>query len=509
MRKDMHTDFVVIGSGAAGGTVAFGLARHGEKCVLLERGRWVRPDDMGDDELRMIAAIYKDGGAQMNTACDMFLLQGNCVGGSTVLTNAVCFRMPEEVRRLYAEHGFELPADRMEKHYERVESVLNVETLDEALENPAADPLKRGMRALGMEPQRFKKNYLKCIGCGYCNVGCRYGRKLDASMTWVPMAQRRGCEIVTEAEAIRLEYERGAVKSVLCEDLRDGSRFRVFAKRFVCAGGAINTPELLLKSRILPRLVGRQASFNCGAILFAEFPEPLDAYKGDQMGVYWIGEGYAIEQLHNPPGSFALTLPGWYDRHHDDLARYRHLTSAGVLVPTAPIGRVFLGIGRKLARPLFDHAEIEFQIPRQDLEVMKAGFKRLARVFLAAGATRVIPPAYEYSEIRSESDVDVIDRVITEQKHITGFGSSHPHGGAVLGADPRRDPVDQEFRVRGFGNLFVADASLYPASMRVNPQVPIMAVADYALQWIAGIDDIAPIEEGPAFEARQKLLAAR
>lgn len=504
MRADIQTDFLVIGTGAAGSVIGYDLARAKERTVMLERGKWVRPEDMVQNELAMIASIYKDGGAQMNTACDMFLLQGNCVGGSTVLTNAVCFRMPEAVRQEWAAFGFELDPDVMEGHYQRVESVLNVDSLDARLENPATPLLRKGLKAVGLEPQSFRKNYLRCIGCGYCNVGCMYGRKLDASMTWVPMAQNHGAEIVTEAEAIRIESRGGVAESVLCQDLRDGSTFRIRAKRIVLSGGAINTPELLLKSRILPKLSGSRASFNCGAIMFAEYEQDVDGFNGDQMGVFHLGDGYAIEQLHNPPASFALTMPGWYERHHQDLARYRKLTSAGVLVPTQPVGCVFLGIGRKLARPLFDHAEIEFQIPESDLCNMREGFKALARAYLASGAKRVIPPAYEYTEITSPDQVDVIDRVMKKQKDITGFGSSHPHGGACLGNDSRRDVVRPDFRVQGFDNLFVCDASLFPTSMRVNPQVPIMAIADYAVRSIGGFTPTGPIEEGPAWEAKQR-----
>src|SRR5690606_7457409 len=89
VRRDIDTRFAVVGSGAGGSVVAWHLARHGEPTVVLERGKWVAPDDMTHDERAMIALLYKDAGAQTNTEADMFLLQGNCVVGSTVLTNAV------------------------------------------------------------------------------------------------------------------------------------------------------------------------------------------------------------------------------------------------------------------------------------------------------------------------------------------------------------------------------------------------------------------------------------
>jgi choline dehydrogenase-like flavoprotein len=503
MRPDVETDFLVIGSGAGGSVVAYYLARAGERVVVLERGKWIRPEDMSDNELDQITSMYKDGGSQTNTEADMFVLQGQVVGGSTVLTNAVCFRLPEDVRRNFANQGFELPLRELNAAYNRVESVLNVHELEEDVYNPAAWRMIDGMRQLGLEPGRFRKAMLNCIGCGYCNIGCRYGRKLDASMTWIPMAVDHGAEILPECEALKIETSKGAVTGVQCRDVRDGSVFRIRAKRYVLAGGAINSPELLLKSKILPGLAGRRTSFNAGGIIFAEYEEPVDGFDGDQMCVHHMTTAYAIEQVHNPPLSFAMTMPGWFDRHHADLGRYRNITSAGVLVPTQPVGQVLLGLGRKVIRKLFDHADFRFDLPQEDLHVLRTGLKQLMRIYLASGAKRVVTPAHHYTEIRHERDVDVIDKVIRSQRDIVGFGSSHPQGGACVG-DGGQDVVTPDFNVRGLDNLYIADASLFPRSIRVNPMLTIMAVADIAAQKIGSLTPPQTIEEGIAWEARQR-----
>ena len=509
MRPDLRCDVAVVGSGAGGAPIAYHCAKHGERTLLLERGAWVRPEDMSHDELEMIASIYKEGGAQTNTEADMFLLQGNCVGGSTVLTNAVCFRLPEDVRSDFASRGFDLDQGELNASFERVESVMNVATLDTALFNAGTSRIDNGMRALGLEPGRFQKCLLDCIGCGYCNVGCKYGSKMDSSTTWVPMAVEHGCEVVTRAEAIKVEHRRGKVDAILCRDLRDGGTFRVRADRYVLSGGAINTPELLLRSKIRRDVAGRRASFNAGAIMFAEFEDEIDAYRGDQMCVHHLEAGFAIEQIHNPPMSFALTMPGWYAQHYEQMRRYRHMTSAGVLVPTQSVGRVFLGLGHRLARPLFDHADVRFALPESDVLNFRRGFKQLARIFLAGGARRVIPPLATFTEITSERDVDLIDQRLDCQKDIMGFGSSHPQGGCSLGDDPTRDTVGPDYKVHGFANLFVSDASLFPRSIRVNPMLSIMAIADQAAQRILGTKIEGPIREGVAWEAAQRRAAAQ
>jgi choline dehydrogenase-like flavoprotein len=505
---EVRTDICVVGSGAGGSAAAYYLARAGERVTLLERGPWVHPADMTDNELRQITTLYKDGGSQTNTEADMFVLQGQCVGGSTVLSNAVCFRLPENIRRQFANVGFELPAPELNAAFERAESVLNVHELEEDVYNPAAWRMIDGMHALGLPRGRFAKAMLNCIGCGYCNMGCRYGRKLDASMTWVPMGVDRGVQVLPDTDAMKVETRGGAVSGILCRNRAADRPFRVVAKRYVLACGAINTPELLLKSRIARGRAGMGTSFNAGGIIFAEYDEPVDGFDGDQMCVHHMTDRYVIEQVHNPPLSFAMTMPGWFERHHADLAQYRNLTSAGVLVPTQPVGQVLLGLGHHVIRRLFDHADLRFELPQADLAVLREGLKQLMRIYLAGGARRVIAPAHEYTEITDPRDVDIIDQRIRSQRDIVGFGSSHPQGGAIAGDDRLRSVVDGNFRVHGLDNLFIVDASVFPGSIKVNPMLSIMAIADLAAQRISGSAPPATIDEGIAHEARVRAGAA-
>lgn len=500
--SDLSCEYVIVGTGAAGPVLAYYLARAGKDVVLLERGPDVPPEKMSQHETDMIARLFKDGGAQMNTACDMFLLQGNCVGGSTTLTNGVCFHFPEKaLDRWEGEFGLALDRQRVADAQRRVDSVLNVHELEEAVFNPSTPVLERGIRACGMEPRSFRKNFLDCVGCGYCTVGCRYGRKMHSGATFVPMARAHGARLLAMTEAVKVETEGATVKGLLCRNLETGASFGIRAQRYVLSCGAINTPGLLLKSGIKGEdTVGRWVSFNVGAICFAEFEEPLDAYDGDQMCVWVDGlPDYVLEQLHNPPASFALTLPLWHREHYDQLDRYRYMTSMGALVATEPRGHI---VYPPLPRW---HEEIVFQASPRELQRMCKGIEAIARIYLAAGATKVIPPCAETLLVRDEADLARLPERFRKQKQLTGFGSSHPHGGCRMGMSAKSSVVDPEFRVWGFDNLFVCDASVFPTSLGVNPQVPIMALADYATRAIGGVEPPDVVDEGPVAEARRRL----
>jgi choline dehydrogenase-like flavoprotein len=490
--RTLRTRFLVIGSGAGGSVLAYQLARRGEPTLLLERGPWLEPKDLDHDELRMLGTLYKDGGTQTNVAGDMFVLQGNVVGGSTVLANGVCFRMPERVRATWASQGFEIPAADLAASYARVEAVLGVAPMAERALNPAALPTAAAAERLGLFPGRFRKNLKACNGCGYCNLGCPYGRKMDASRTWVPRAVEHGLAVLARHEARRVVTRRGRVECVIAHDLEKDEPVRIVAERTVLSGGAVNTPELLLRSSLRHQTAGRRTSFNVGSIMIAEMPGDVDAFRGDSMAWYLPGEGFVIEQVHNPPTTFALTLPGGPATHAGRLARYRRLVAAGVLVPTAPRGRVGLGRLRALHPRLGGRARIHFALGAGELAALRRGFDVLARLFFEAGAVRVFPPVHGDLELRGPEDLPRMHAAMRRQGDVHGFGSAHPQGGGTAGADPARSVVDGGFAVRGTAGLYVCDASVFPTSIEVNPQLTVMAVADHAVRAIGGFEPVLP-----------------
>ncbi len=503
MTRDVHTDFAVVGSGAGGAVTAYALARAHERVTVVERGRFVPAHEMPESELEALGSLYKDGGAQLNRSRTIALLQGTCVGGSTVLANMVCFRLPEDVRRDYANAGFDLRPDALAQSYDRVESVLNVHETKESRLNAASGKLEDGMRACGLRPRRFRHATLGCNGCGYCNVGCRFGAKMDAARTWIPMARRHGAEILPRMEAVRLLTRNGAVSGLLCRDLERDEPVLIRAKRYVLSGGAINTPELLLRSGILSDRVGRRMSVNIGAMMVADYPEPLDAFDGVQMGVYHRRDGYTIEQDHNPYLSFCLTQPPWLDRESADAPTlYRHLTTAGVLVPTAASGRVSMHPLNALLPRALRRARVDIELDEDARRAMVRGYKQLAKVFLASGARRVLAPTNRKVEMRSPDDTHLLDDALADRRNFAGLGSSHPFGGTPIGDDDRLDVVRPDFSVRGVANLFVMDASLFPQSTVVNPVLTVMAVADYAARSLGDVTQPVMIEEGPAHDAR-------
>jgi GMC oxidoreductase len=246
----------------------------------------------------------------------------------------------------------------------------------------------------------------------------------------------------------------------------------------VIAAGAVGSSYLLLRSGVGGVPVGKGFCCNMGAPLTAEFDSPQHAYAGLQISHYGLprDRGYAFETWFNPPVSQALNMPGWFERHFENMRRYDHLMAVGVIVGTGAYGKV--------GKALTGGAGITFVPQRRDLETMTRGLKLLGEILFDAGAKRVMLNTWGYDEFTSPDQLGALDRIVADPDYVT-LGTGHPQGGNPIGLDPKRSVVDPSFRVHGYANLHVCDASVFPSALTVNPQLTVMGLAHYAAQRIA------------------------
>jgi choline dehydrogenase-like flavoprotein len=352
--------------------------------------------------------------------------------------------------------------------------------------NPGARYFIQGIHALGLdlppnESGVVDANIDRCLGCGYCNIGCAYGRKLSMLDTVLPWIQRdynvggrQGLRIIAgcEAESIRARGEN--VTSLTCR-FRDGRRLDVRGNTFVVSAGAVSSSLLLKNSGVAADRAGERLAFNMGSPITAVFRDIINSYDGLQISHYLRpspDRGFVVETWFNPPVAQALTMPGWFHEHERNMHRYNRMTCAGILVGTEGIARVRRGglTGR----------EVAYEPTRADLEKLFDGLMLAGNAFLAAGAECVIPTTFDYYEFCAPTELRRLPELVKDASDIT-LGTGHPQGGNPMSADPKKGVVDPEFRVHGYRNLYVVDASVFPTSIGVNPQLTVMALADYAV----------------------------
>ncbi|MBA2506740.1 MAG: GMC family oxidoreductase N-terminal domain-containing protein [Thermoleophilaceae bacterium] len=335
---------------------------------------------------------------QLSSDARFQVLQGMCVGGTTVVNNAVCFDVPGRVlERWNDEEGLDAGLDEPELRaaFARMRQRLGVRRQEPNVPlNPGAAKFTEGARKLGLdrppaELHVVEANIDDCLGSGYCNMGCPYGKKLSMLDVTLPNAQAEfgadAVRVFSECEAEKLVRTNGRVTGVACK-LSDGRTLEIAANTTVLSGGAM-------------------------------------ACVGSVVGTR--------RNAHVKPG-----------------------------------------------KKLWD-VKLDYKPDRGDLDRLVHGLELIGRSFLAAGALKVMPTTFKYLPITDEGGLEEIGRTVRDNTDIQ-LHSSHPQGGNPMSRSAEKGVVDSRFRPHGIDGLHVCDASVFPSSITVNPQLTVMALASYA-----------------------------
>lgn len=487
----LTADVVIVGSGAGGAMLAYELAKRGRHVLVLERGAHVDPSEFTENEATQLSNLYADGALTLSRDFRFRVGQGMCVGGSTVVNNAVCFDLPDRVLDRWLDpQGLNAGLDpaRLADAFRYVRTFLRVDEVGPAdVLNPGAARILAGLD--GCAPWSFTRvqaNIDGCLGCGYCNLGCTYGKKLSALDWTLPRAQCDFPGAVRILPDCRVDKVRmsGSRASGVEAKLADGRKLTVNANTVVLSAGAIASSVILQRSGLGEGRAGRRLSFNLGSPVTLDFAEQVHSERGLQMTHYLLPDGapadedgVALETWFNPVVAQSLFMPGWFQEHWDNMRRYSHMTCLGVVLGTDSNATV------KASR--LGGADLKYVPSDRDLVRIKDGVRLASQIGLAAGAQRVLPATYRTLDIRNEHDLARIYEEIGDASDLS-VNSSHPQGGNVMSLDALQGVVDPSFRVYGTLNVHVCDASVFPSAITVNPQLTVMALAAYAADEIAG-----------------------
>jgi choline dehydrogenase-like flavoprotein len=477
----LGADAIVIGSGAGGAPVAARLAEAGLEVLLLEAGPRLEAADFTGGEAERTTLL-----GRMSATDDgrTSLYAGACVGGSTVVNDALCWRPPPEVLEGWRrEHGLTgLTEAAFAPFAERAWRDVAASPTGPEHWNRNARRLALGAQRLGWSHEVMPRNVRGCANLGQCNWGCPTNAKQSMLVTYVPRAERAGARVLDSTRAERILIEAGAVRGVEALRLDPGTgrpagNLRVRAPLVCVAAGVLGTPGLLLRSG-LAGAVGRGVQLHSSAHVAARFREPVHGYFGPTMA--WAvtqfsdvhghsGPGFTLENTATHPIVTATALPGFGAEHARAMAALPFLARAVVVLRDRARGHVELDAEGRAA--------VHYAAGAGDLERLRDGLRALARIYLAAGAEEVFLPVNELAPVRSEADLTALDGYTLRASAVSFLYAVHLFGGTPMGGSREAGACDEAGRVWDVRGLYVSDAASLPSNIGVNPQITILANA--------------------------------
>ena len=500
--KKIVCDVAIIGSGAGAGITAELLAKAGLQVVMIEEGPLKSSTDFNQLESEAYPSLYQESAARKTEDKAITILQGRCVGGSTTVNWTSSFRTPASTLKFWQEKfglsGYSVEA--LAPYFAQAEQRLNISPWLMA-PNENNDLLRRGAAKLGISAAVISRNVKGCWNLGSCGLGCPTNAKQSMLVTTIPAALDQGAQLLTETRAEKFELSNGRVSALTCRAVKKNgalaqtehaqSAIKIIAKHYILAGGAINSPAVLLRSGA-PDPHGRLGArtFLHPVVMSASvFEQKVEAWNGAPQSIYSDHYmetqaidgpiGYKLEAPPLHPVIFASTIPGFGQGQHDLLTGFPHNHTLLALLrdgfhDEASGGQVLLRSD--------DSAMLAYPLTGYVMEGCRRALLSMMEIQFAAGAKQVFPlheMAEPYTSWRQARDaVNALPmkprllKVVSAQV-MGGCGLSGTEQGGVT----RPDGVHWQLE-----NLSVHDGSLFPTSIGANPQLSVYGVVNLLAQ---------------------------
>ncbi|GJW69577.1 long-chain-alcohol oxidase FAO4A [Tanacetum coccineum] len=491
-------DAVVVGSGSGGGVVAGVLAKSGYKVLVLEKGNYRARSNLSLLEGPSMEDMYLGKGLLATSNMEAVILSGSTVGGGSAINWSASIKTPEHVRKEWAE-CYELELFESNLYEEAMNVVcermgVQSEVEDEGFNNMV---LRKGCAELGYPINNIPRNSPPNHYCGWCCLGCKDGAKKGTLETWLVDVVESGngailpgCEVIEVVHDRKKGRDRSTAKGVIFEfEHQDGSRqvCLVESRVTIVSCGAMCTPQLLKRSGLKNPNIGKNLHIHPVVMAWGHFPSqkwPEDEKKSYEGGIMtamstvvadFKGSGYgAVIQtpaLH--PGMFSTLMP-W-------VSGFDFKTRMSKFSRTA---HVFALARDKGYGEMNAQTSITYKMDIVDEMNLKKGLEKSLRILAAAGAEEIGThnnkgrilnvknlSYHEFENFVKEESLRALRDLSTP------ICSAHQMGSCRMGVESKRsavNPMGETWEIEG---LYVADTSVFPTALGVNPMVTVQAIA--------------------------------
>ncbi|MES2932951.1 MAG: GMC family oxidoreductase [Pseudomonadota bacterium] len=488
----LEADVAIVGSGAGGGVTAEILTLAGLKVIVIEEGALKSSKDFKMREAQAYPALYQESAARKTKDKSINILQGRTVGGSTTVNWTSSFRTPDGTLDYWRSHfGLQsFTSEAMAPWFTMMEARLNVSPwLVPPNENN--DLLRRGAGALGISSDAILRNVKNCWNLGYCGMGCPTNAKQSMLVTTIPSALSNGATLVTRCRAERLQFSGDKVDQLIGNALAadglttTGKRLTIRARHFVVAGGSINSPALLLRSKAPDphSLLGKRTFLHPTVISAGLFQQKVDGFAGAPQTVYSDhflkmhpidgAIGYKLEAPPLHPVLLSTTMQGFGTQHAAMMQQFAHTHALLALLRDGFHDESTGGVVQ-----LRDDGSGVLDYPFTDFiwDGVRRALLSMAEIQFAAGAKSVYPVHEMAQGYQSWAAAKQGIAALPLKPLLTRVVSAHVMGGCAMSNDLKRGIVGDDGQYHGVRNLSVHDGSLFPTSIGANPQMSIYGI---------------------------------
>lgn len=511
--KSQDWDAIIIGTGIGGGTIGRALAEKGMKVLFVEQGRAGRRAEQTPLDLEMIDPVARQlrglwpdpvdakiDGREL----DFFAPIGAGLGGSSAFYAATLER-PEphdfdhSAARPHPTGGWPVRYAEMQPFFDQAEALYHVNGQPDPLseihapnlgQGPEISPtdaaLMQALRANGLHPYQLHAAIKHLPGCLSClGHKCPRACKMDGRSAGVEPALATGNATLLDNAAVTAI--RGAKTVDHIEVLQGGETHKLRARRYILAGGALGSARLLLAS-------ASQDWPNGFANMSGQVGRNLMFHLNEMLAVWPQGAQDARDEQADPAPSKAVSFR---DLYYHKGQRFGTVQAMGI---QASYGEILHYLRLMIARsPVLSRLPGASEFAR--LPALAAGhFFGSAKVFvgliedLPYSDNRVLFDPNNPHKIKFQYDFapELLARrkvfrkamrhafrgqwrMFLSQQAEPNFG--HPSGSIRMGLDPASSVLDAQCRAHGVDNFYVADASVFPTSLGVNPSLTIAANA--------------------------------
>jgi choline dehydrogenase-like flavoprotein len=411
------------------------------------------------------------------------------VGGTTLINWTSSFRTPAATLEHWAmAHDVKGHSpDDMAPWFAKMEQRLGVAPWIMP-PNANNDVIRLGCEQLGYSWHVIPRNVRGCWNLGYCGMGCPTNAKQSMLVTTIPATLENGGELLYLARAERLLIEGGKVIGLHCVGMDErcvapnGRTIRVNARHFVLAGGGINSPALLMRSRAPDphERAGKRTFLHLTSFSAGHFDRVINPFYGAPQSIYsdhfqWQDgvTGRMSYKLEVPPlqPALASTLLGSFGEQSAE--RMAGLPNTHMMLALLRDGFHPQSQGGQVQLRSDDTPVLDYQVSPYAWDGIRRAYQSMAEIQFAGGARAVMPLHADARYITDMAQCRDMIAGLSLEIFRARLGSAHVMGGCAMGEDPRQAVCDSLGRHHQLENLSIHDGSLFPTSIGANPQLSV------------------------------------